>query len=273
MNPRYLDRTRGLTLLAAAAAAAAATGLALASCGSSAGGSTASTAGSGGAASQPAASGGASSASSAAAGGTVTGSAIFPLAVGNTWVYQEKLTAMHGTVTERVASVTPGAGGQRVIMKSRNDLSGIPHTATSSTFVVHPDGSISVPLTQVGSTAITVKSGSIVWPGAAQLASGQAYPSTLVVSINEGGHALTEKAHIVVRGAGTQTVHVPAGTYQATVVNETITVKVMSLAVGLDVRTWLASGVGPVKSEVFTKAGSLSNGITSEQVLKSFTKG
>ena len=47
----------------------------------------------------------------------------------------------------------------------------------------------------------------------------------------------------------------------------------MGFHVTLDVRTWLASGVGPVKSEVLTKAGSLSNGITSEQVLKSFTKG
>lgn len=266
MDRRYLARTHALPLLAAAAA----TALALAGCGHSSGGSSSGAAGSGGAGSQPAANSGASS---AASGGTVTASAIFPLAVGNTWVYQEKLTTMHGTVTNQVASVTPGAGGERVIMKSRNDLSGIPHTATSSTFIVHPDGSISVPLTQVGSTAITVKSGSIVWPDTAQLASGQPHPSTLVVSINEGGHTLTEKAHIVVRGAGTQTVHVPAGTYQATVVNETITVKVLGIAVGVNVRTWLATGVGPVKSEVLTKAGSLSNGITSEQVLKSFTRG
>jgi len=266
MDRRHLARNHALLLLAAAAA----TGLALAGCGSPSSTSSSGSAGSGGAASQPTASSGSSS---AAASGSVTSSAIFPLAVGNTWVYQEKLTGMHGTVTEQVASVTPGAGGQRVIMKSRNDLSGIPHTATSSTFLVHPDGSISVPLTQVGSTAITVKSGSIVWPGAAQLASGHAYPSTLVVSISEGGHALTEKAHIVVRGAGTQTVHVPAGTYRATVVNETITVKVMGIAIGMDIRTWLAPGVGPVKSEVSTKQGPLSSGITSEQVLKSFTKG
>ncbi len=267
MDRRYLARTHARPLLAAAAA----TGLALAGCGSP---SSSGAAGSGGGASQPAASSGASSAaSSAAASGTVTAPAIFPIAVGDTWVYQEKLTAIKGTVTNQVASVTPGAGGERVIMKSRNDLSGIPHTATSSTFIVHPDGSISVPLTQVGSTAITVKSGSIVWPGANQLASGQPYPSTLVVSINEGGHTLTEQAHIVVRGAGTQTVHVPAGMYQATVINETMTVKVMGFAVGMDIRTWLASGVGPVKSEVSTKQGPLSSGIASEQVLKSFTKG
>ena len=52
-----------------------------------------------------------------------------------------------------------------------------------------------------------------------------------------------------------------------------MTVKVMGFAVGMDIRTWLASGVGPVKSEVSTKQGPLSSGIASEQVLKSFTKG
>ena len=267
MDRRYLARINALPLLAAAVAA----GLALAGCGGgTTAGSGSSTTGSGGSASQPTAGSGAASAASSGTG-TISTPAIFPLAVGNTWVYQEKLTGMHGTVTERVASVTPGAGGEQVIMKSRNDLSGIPHTATSSTFVVHPDGSISVPLTQVGSTAITVQSGSIVWPGAAQLASGQAYPSTLVVSINEGGHALTEKAHIVVRGGGTQTVHVPAGTYQATVVNETISMNVMGIAIGLDVRTWLAPGVGPVQSEVVEKS-AFGAGPQVREELKSFTK-
>jgi hypothetical protein len=262
MNRSSLPRTHALPLLAAAAAA----GLALAGCGGgSAAGSSGSTTGSGSPAGQPTASGGASS---------VTAPAIFPATVGDTWVYQEKVTEMKGTVTNQVAAVSPQAGGgEKVTMKSRADLSGLPHTATSQTFIIHPDGSISVPLTQVGSTAITVKSGSIVWPSAAQLAAGRPQTSTLVVSVNEGGHTLTEKANIVARGAGTQTVHVPAGTYRATVINETMTVKVMGFRVGMDIRTWLASGVGPVKSEVSTKAAALSSGIVSEQVLKSFTKG
>jgi uncharacterized protein DUF3108 len=267
MNRSHSTRTHALPLLAAAAA----TGLALAGCGASTGSSSGSAA-SGGSASQPAASSGASPAGSSA--GTVTAPALFPAAAGDTWVYQEKLTATKGTVTNQVAAVSPQpSGGDKVTMKSREDLSDLPHTTTTSTYVIHPDGSISVPLTQVGSTDITVKSGSIVWPSAAQLASGQPQTSTLVVSISEAGKSTTVGAHIVARGAGTQTVHVPAGTYQATVVNETMTVKVMGLRVGVDIRTWLASGVGPVKSEVSTKAASLSSGIVSEQVLKSFTKG
>ena len=262
MNRSHSTRTHALPLLAAAAA----TGLALAGCGGASTGSAS------GPASQLAASSGASPAGSSA--GTVTAPALFPAAAGDTWVYQEKLTATKGTVTNQVAAVSPQpGGGEKVTMKSREDLSDLPHTTTTSTYVIHPDGSISVPLTQVGSTDITVKSGSIVWPSAAQLASGQPRTSTLVVSINEAGKSTTVGAHIVARGAGTQTVHVPAGTYQATVVNETMTVKVMGLRVGVDIRTWLASGVGPVKSEVSTKAASLSSGIVSEQVLKSFSKG
>jgi uncharacterized protein DUF3108 len=263
-------RPHTLPLLAAAAAA----GLALAGCGGSSGsGSTA--AGSGTPASQPAASTGSSAGtSSAAGGGMVSAPAIFPVAVGDTWVYQDKVTSMRGTVTNQVAAITPNpGGGERVTMKSHDDLAGIPHAVTTSTFIIHPDGSISVPLTQVGTTQVTVKSGSIIWPSAAQLASGQPHTDALLVAVNVGGHAMTVKAHIVVKGAGTQTVHVPAGTYQATVINETMTEKVMGFSVAMDIRTWLAAGVGPVKSEVTTKEGALGGGIASEQVLKSFTKG
>jgi hypothetical protein len=275
MKRSSLSHTRALPVLAAAVAA---TGLALAGCGASASGSGGGTAGSGGSASSTG-SGSGSSASSGSnsttttSGSTASGSALFPMAVGNTWVYEQKLTEDHGTVTNRIASVTQAASGQRVVMKSRNDMAGLPHTTTSALFIVHPDGSISVPLTQFGSTGVTIKSGSAVWPSQAQLASGQPHTSTLVVTIAESGRTMRVKAHIVVRGAGTQTVTVPAGTYQATVINETMTEKIMGFQVTLDVRTWLASGVGPVKSEVLTKAGSLSNGITTEQVLKSFTKG
>lgn len=276
MKRSSLSRTHPLPVLAAAVAA---TGLALAGCGASASGSGGGTAGSSGSASSTgsgsgsSASSGSNSSTTTTSGSTASGSALFPMAVGDTWVYQQKLTEEHGTVTNRIASVTQAASGQRVVMKSRNDMAGLPHTTTDAIFIVHPDGSISVPLTQFGSTGVTIKSGSAVWPSQAQLASGQPHTSTLVVTIDESGHTMRVKAHIVVRGAGTQTVHVPAGTYQATVINETMTEKIMGFQVTLDVRTWLASGVGPVKSEVLTKAGSLSNGITTEQVLKSFTKG
>jgi len=156
-------------------------------------------------------------------------------------------------------------------MKVKDDLLGV-HAGSTSVFLIHSDGSISVPVTQVGSTSVTVKSGSIIWPSSAQLASGQPHHDTLVISIKEDGHSSTVTAHVVVKGEGTQTVRVPAGTYQATLINETMDEKFSGINVGLDIRTWVANGVGPVKSEVSSNAAGRT-AISSVQVLKSFTKG
>jgi hypothetical protein len=271
------------TPAAAMLAAAAASGLVLAGCGNSTTATTASASSS--ASGQPAGSGsspagtsnaGANSASSNGASsdgsGTVTaGTALFPLAVGNTWVYQEKLSGDSGTVTNKVISVSPAAGGNKVAMKVKDDLLGV-HTGSTSVFIVHSDGSISVPVAQVGSTSVTVKSGSIIWPSSAQLESGQPHHDTLVISIKEDGHASTVTAHVVVKGEGTQTVRVPAGTYQATLINETMDEKFSGINVGLDIRTWVANGVGPVKSEVSSNAAGRT-AIATLQELKSFTKG
>ena len=59
---------------------------------------------------------------------------------------------------------------------------------------------------------------------------------------------------MVVKGEGTQTVSVPAGTYQATVIDETMNEKFSGVAVNMDIRTWVANGVGPVKSEMTSNA-------------------
>jgi hypothetical protein len=262
------------TPAAAMLAAAAASGLVLAGCGNSSTATTASASSS--ASGQPAASGSSSAgtsngASSNGSGTATAGTALFPLAVGNTWVYQEKLSGDSGTVTNKVISVSPAADGNKVAMKVRDDLLGV-HTGSTSVFIVHSDGSISVPVAQVGSTSVTVKSGSIIWPSLAQLESGQPHHDTLVISIKEDGHASTVTAHVVVKGEGTQTVRVPAGTYQATLINETMDEKFSGINVGLDIRTWVANGVGPVKSEVSSNAAGRST-IASVQVLKSFTKG
>lgn len=260
---------------AATLAAAAAAGLILAGCGNNSAATTASTSSpaSGQAAAPGSASAGpASSGAGSDGSGTVSmGSALFPLAVGNTWVYQEKLSGDSGTVTNKVTSVTPAADGDKVAMKVKDDLLGV-HTGTTSVFIVHSDGSISVPVAQVGSTSVTVKSGSIIWPSSAQLASGQPHHDTLVISVKEAGHSSTVTAHVVVKGEGTQTVSVPAGTYQATLIDETMNEKFSGISVGLDIRTWVANGVGPVKSEVSSDAAGRST-IASLQELKSFTKG
>ena len=79
-------------------------------------------------------------------------------------------------------------------------------------------------------------------------------------------------AHITVKGDGTQTVTVPAGTYTATVVEMTESETIEGISVSSEVKTWLANGVGPVKSEVILHEGG-HNSVAAQNVLTSFTKG
>jgi hypothetical protein len=252
---------------ASAAALLAATGLALAGCKSSTSASgTASSPAAG--SSSPASSSG--SAGSGGAGQTSSngGTTYFPVGVGNTWVYQTSLSGLsHGTITNKITQVTPVADGQRVTM----GVSGL-GAGTHVTYTFHSDGSISVPFTQVGSTAIKVTSGSIIWPSAADLSSGQTHTSTLTFELTVAGQVTHETAHVTVRGKGMQSVTVPAGTYQAQVIDETVSEKVDGVAVSLTVETWVANGVGPVKSELLSKT-STAGAPTTVEVLKSFTKG
>ena len=256
-------------------AAAAASGLVLAGCGNGSGATAASTS------SQPAA--GSASAGSASAAGTsssgssssmLTGSgavAFFPLSVGNKWVYIDKLSGEQGTETNQVISVKPVASGSKVVMKDQDDLGGGAADTTTSALIVHSDGSITVPMTTAGGS-IKIKSGGILWPSAAQLASGQPHHDTLVMTMSMAGQRTTTRTHITVKGDGTQTVHVPAGTYQATVIDELMTEKFSGVAIKMDIRTWVVNGVGPVQTEMTSNMGGHQSIMNDEQ-LKSFTKG
>jgi hypothetical protein len=64
----------------------------------------------------------------------------------------------------------------------------------------------------------------------------------------------------------------PAGTYQATVIDELMTEKFSGVAINMDIRTWVVNGVGPVNSEMTSNAGGKA-AIMNDEQLKSFTKG
>jgi hypothetical protein len=257
----------------AAAAVAIAASLVLAGCGGSSGssgslanGSSSSPASS---STKPASSG---SSSSPAGSSVVTASTLpFPVGVGDTWTYKTTF----GQTVNKMTAVTPVAGGQQVTMATRVTVSG---TTTSSTgyYVVHSDGEISLPFSQfdTSSSSASVKliSGGVFWPSAAQLAAGQTAHSTLRIQFSAGGIKQKVDAHITVKGAGTQTVSVPAGTYHATVVNMTMSETVEGIAVSTQVRTWLASGVGPVQSEVILDENGADH-VTVKDQLVSFKAG
>ena len=112
---------------------------------------------------------------------------------------------------------------------------------------------------------MSVTGGGIRWPNAAALASGQAYHSTLQIQVGTSGQ--TENAGVNVYGAGTETVTVPAGTYQASVVETTITAKGETI----EVTTWIAQGVGTVKTQIQIH-GAGAAGLTTTEELLSFSK-
>jgi hypothetical protein len=144
--------------------------------------------------------------------------------------------------------------------------------STTVTYLFHPDGSITVPITQFGNGTVKLTSGSVTWPTQAQLATGQAVSSTLAFTTTVAGKVTHQTAHVTVEGAGLQTVTVPAGTYQAQLITEKFSESAGGIPVSFTLQTWVATGVGPVKSAV----GSTSvtgNVPTTVEELKSFTKG
>jgi len=256
----------------AAAMLAIAAGLILVGCGGSSGslgsGGPSSSPATSSSSTKPASSGGSSS---SAASVTSASSLPFPVGVGDTWTYKTTL----GQVVNKMIAVTPVSGGQQVTMATTATVEG---TTTRNTgyYVVHSNGEISLPFSQFdtssSSGSVKLISGGVYWPPASQLAAGQTSHSTIRIEFSESG--VTEKvdAHITVKGAGTQTVTVPAGTYTATVVNMTMSETIDGIAVSSEVRTWLATGVGPVQSEVILDEGGTDH-VAAKNQLVSFKAG
>jgi hypothetical protein len=256
--------------ISARAALAGVAAITLAGCGSAASTSAAAPGGS------PAATTGTASASattSAAATASPSGtagtgaSAPFPVAVGNIWVYEAvtSINNAHSTDTKKVLSVTPTTGGRQVTM---SDTVSPGSAKVTQNYIFYDNGRIGFPISQ--SHGISVVSGNgIVWPDAADLASGKASHSTSKIKLSSGQ---LETADITVQGGGTQSVSVPAGTYQATLVNMTILTHVGSFSTTITIKEWTAPGTGPVKSEEVIKAAGQSQ-ITTSEALLSFKKG
>ena len=251
--------------------------IALAGCASA---STSGAAAGGASASGSAASGGSSPAGSGSTG-TATpsatsnsfvanGSIPFPIAVGNTWTYQtvSSINNAHSLVTNKVVSVTPIAGGHRVTMSSTVGL-GPSATTTRQNYIFYSNGKIEYPVNQPG---VSVAGSGVLWPNAAQAASGQAFHSVLRIKLGNSGVGPYEVADVTVQGGGTQSVTVPAGTYQATLVNMTMVTSVGNFTTTAVLKTWSAPGTGPVKTEELIEAGGKTTLTTTEELL-TFTKG
>ncbi len=253
----------------AAAALVAAAGLVLAACGGS---SSPSNTSAGSSTNSPSTSNSSTPASSSSSSPTSAVTALsvpFPIAAGNTWVYKAVAAGgLTSTVTNKILSVTPGSGGDLVTMSDTDSLTGTP---THITYLFHSDGSITYPSNQFGSDAVIIKGG-IVLPPASVIASGQPTTSTVEIAVTSGSTKDDVTGHITVKGDGTASVTVPAGSYSTTVVEMTETFSMLGYSSTIVVKTWMASGVGPVQSEATIDVLGHSE-VASRQELESFTQG
>jgi hypothetical protein len=200
----------------------------------------------------------------------------FPIAVGNTWTYSDTNGAVTGGMTvDKIVAITPVSGGQQVTMAGAITTAGTTSNSTAY-FIFHSDGSITYPFSQFNTsnstTKVTLLSGTIVFPPASALAGGQVSHGQLKIQFTANGATQDVTADITIKGGGTQTVTVPAGTYSASVVDMTMSETIEGIALSTEVTTYFANGVGPVKSEVVLNEGGNSI-VAAKNVLTSFTKG
>ena len=186
----------------------------------------------------------------------------FPVAVGNTWVYRTTAVGQTGQTTIRIVAAGAVPAGYQVALSSSTDVPGAV-AAIQPVYMFYPDGTVGFSVPPL--TGLSAVGGGIRWPDAAALASGQAHHSVVRLQVSQTGRY--EDANVTVQGAGTTTVRVPAGTYQASVVNTIIAAN----AVTVTVTTWIAQGIGPVRTEVVIRTAGTTELTTNE--LLSFTKG
>ena len=191
----------------------------------------------------------------------------FPVAIGNTWVYRTTVGDKTGRTTNTIVSAGPGAAGYEVTMSSTADVAGTA-TTVQPVYLFYPDGTIGYPVPPID--GVSIAGGGIRWPDAAGLASGRTYHSVVRILNSQTGQY--ENANVTVRGEGTTSVSVPAGTYEASVVDTIIAAKVGGSITTVEVATWIAQGTGPVQTAMLIQAAGKIE-LTTTNVLLSFTKG
>ena len=203
----------------------------------------------------------------------------YPVAEGNTWVYSiDYGTGATVTDTEVMTSVVPEGDGARVTIERTFvwDDGSQPEITDSIDYVFAADGSLSVPFQSIpsaGGATVTVESGTMVWPSTAEFEAGTPKTGQIKATVVLDSATINETVDFTITGAGTEDVTVPAGSYSARKLAQSLVVSLPDLDVEgltLNATTWLADGVGPVRTEV---PDAMGGGATIVQVLLSFTAG
>jgi hypothetical protein len=192
-------------------------------------------------------------------------STVLPAQLGDTWVYAVNSDILgKGTETARISAVKAVPGGQRATMSLRLSLAGSKAPL-----------SLSAEFTEAGDGSITFASASILgarfpatsvnWPSPASLTPGR--PRTSTVTESFLGSKTAERVTIL--EVGRAMVTVPAGSYQATLLQQTATDGKGDTNV---IKSWVVNGIGQVKTETTVIVGG-KRFASSDQELMSFTRG
>ena len=203
---------------------------------------------------------------SGAPGGTpAVASAVIPAQLGDTWVYAVNSSVLgKGTETNRISAVTPVAGGQRATLSSSLRLAASKEPFKfASDFIAGADGSIKFASTSFMGAKLA--SANVNWPSPAALTPGR--PRTSTVTGSFLGIKTTER--VAVTEVGPATITVPAGSYQATLLEQTVTDRAGGRTV---IKAWVVNGIGEVKSET-TVIVKGQHEVSNVEALTSFTKG
>lgn len=203
---------------------------------------------------------------SAGAGEYENISPYYPVALGNTWVYQMNYPDPVGIITETevMTAVTPDGDDVRVtIERSFHYENGSAADFSDSVeYVFHADGSLSVPYQSIpdGSGAdVEIHDGELTWPSTAEFEAGTPKTGVINLTVTVAGSAYDQSIGFTITGQGTESVTVPAGTYDARKLLQSMLVSMPSAGLEnlpIDATVWLAEGVGQVRSEVSDLLGS-----------------
>ena len=200
------------------------------------------------------------------AGTPPTAWTVLPAQLGDTWGYAVHSSVFGtGTETARITAVHPVAGGQRATMAVSMRLAGAtaPLNFTAQ-FTDAADGSITFASTSFMGARLAFSSSS--WPSPAALTPGQPRTTTITQTGLPGSRTT---GHVTITDIGPAPVTVPAGSYQATLLEQTVTAGAGSQTV---VKTWVVNGIGQVKTDttVIVEGKPFASSV---QTLTSFTKG
>jgi hypothetical protein len=187
-------------------------------------------------------------------------SSYYPVAVGNAWEYEIVFPEPIGTVTTTETMTTVVRDGDSVratIARTMHYENGLTDDIEDSVdYVFNDDGSLEVPyqsLPDSSGTVVTVKSGTMVWPTDEEFEAGTVKTGTIEASVEASGTTIDQSVDFSIKGAGVESVTVPAGTFDARLLEQDLTISIPSLSVdGLPIsaKSWLAPGTGLVKTEI-----------------------